>query len=264
MRKLIITGLTLTVVFAIAAVAFAQTSAPATVAVTATVDPASGGSAKKPVNASTDITFNVNPESNSTLGGIDYGIPASLRVSGAGFKKCSADTINTKGEAECGKAPIVGTGAATALLGPGKTPIQFTVNVYANGKNGLTLALKQTGGAVQVAFDAKIADNRVAFSIPSNIQQPAPGLYSYVTSVTANLGPAKTTKTKKVKKKVKVKGKKKKVTRRVKVKKTYYLVSRRGCVGGQDTVEAKLTLVNNPNPPAQNPVSGTTSIPCTK
>ncbi len=262
MRKLILTSLTATVLFAVAAVAIAQTNAPAVVTVTAKVDPSSGGTKKKPRNASTDITFNVNPESNSTLAGVDYGIPSNLKVSGAGFKRCSADTINTKGESACGKAPIVGTGAATALLGPGKTPISFAVNVYTNGKRGLTLALKQNNGSVQVAFDAKIRSNRVAFDIPGNIQQPAPGLYSYVTSVTANLGPAKVTKKKTVKKKVKVKGKKKKVTRKVKVKKTYFLVSRRGCVGGQDTIETKLSLANNPNPPAQNPISGSASVPC--
>ncbi len=259
MRKLVLTGLTVTIVFAVAAVAIAQYAIP-TATLTASTSPTKGGTKKKPRNAGTNIKFDVNPDSNSTLAGIDYGISKNLRISGKGFKKCSADTINTKGETACGKAPVVGTGAATALLGPGKTPIQFTVNVYADGKKGLTLALKQTNGSVQVAFDAVIDKQRVAFAIPQNIQQPAPGLYSYVTSVTANLGPAKVTKT--IKKKVKVKGKKKKKT--VKVKKTYYLVSRIGCDGGKDTFDVKLDLADNPNPPSIDPLIASTSSACNK
>lgn len=258
MRKLVLMGLTVMTVFALAAIAIAQTSAPAVVTVTGTVTPAKGGTKTKPINASTSIKFDVNPESNSTLAGIDYGIPRSLKISGAGFAKCSATTINNKGETQCPTKAKVGTGAATALLGPGKTPIQFTVNVYANGSDGLTLALKQTNGSVQVAFDAKIANNRVAFTIPSNVQQPAPGLYSYVTSVTANLGPAKSVKY--IKKRVRVKGKKK----TIKVKKTYFLVSRIGCINNADVIDVKLALANNPNPPAQNPITGNVSKPCTK
>lgn len=258
MRKLVTLALTVTTVFALAAIAIAQSSAPAVVTVTGTVTPAKGGTTKKPINAATSIKFEVNPDSNSTLAGIDYGIPKSLRISGAGFKKCSATTINNKGETQCPTKAKVGTGAATALLGPGKTPIQFTVNVYANGASGLTLALKQTNGSVQVAFDAKIANNRVAFSIPPNVQQPAPGLYSYVTSVTANLGPAKSVRY--VKKRIKVNGRKK----TIKVKKTYFLVKRVGCINNADVIDVKLTLANNPNPPAVNPVTGNVSKPCTK
>jgi hypothetical protein len=260
LRKLVLIGLTVMTVFAVAAVAVAQYNVAPVVTVSGSVTPAKGGSKKKPKNAATEIKFDVNPESNSTLAGIDYGIPKSLRISGKGFKKCSAETVNTKGETQCPPKSKVGTGAATALLGPGKTPIQFTVNVYANGPTGLTLALKQTNGSVQVAFDAKIANNRVAFSIPSNVQQPAPGLYSYVTSVTANLGPAKATK--KVKKKVKVKGSKKKKT--IKVKKTYYLVSRIGCVNNADVIDVKLDLAPNPSQPAVDPATGSVSVPCTK
>lgn len=256
LRKLVLTALTAAVAVAVAAVAIAQSNAPAVVTVTAKVTPAAGGSKKKPKNASTSITFNVNPESNSTLAGIDYSIPPSLRISGAGFPKCSADTVNQKGESACPKKSKVGLGTSTALLGPGKTPITFTTGVYTNGKRGLTLALKQDNGSVQVAFDAKIANNHITLSIPSNVQQPAPGLYSYVTSVRADLGPA----TGSVTKKVKVKGKKKKVRRKVKT----YLISRIGCSGGADAVTVSLPLSPNPNPPAQNPITGSTSAPCSK
>lgn len=261
MRKLVLIGLTVTAVFAVAAVAVAQYNVAPVVTVTGKVTPSSGGTKKKPKNASTEIIFNVNPESNSTLEGIDYGIPANLKISGKGFKACTAEAINTKGEAvACKGKPIVGKGAATALLGPGKTKITFSVNVYAAGKDGLTLALKQDNGSVAVAFDATIANNRVAFKIPSNIQQPAPGLYSYVTSVTANLGPATAKKT--IKKKVKVKGKKKKVTK--KIKKKYFLVSRIGCNGGVDRVDVKLDLAANPNQPTVDPATGSVDVPCTK
>jgi hypothetical protein len=260
LRKLVFIGLTATIVFAIAAVALAQTNATAVVTVTAKVTPSSGGSKSKPINAATDILFEVNADSNSTLAGIDYGIPPSLKISGDGFPKCSADTVNAKGESACPAKSKVGVGTSTALLGPGKAPITFTTGVYTNGKNGLTLALKQDNGAVQVAFDGKIANGHITLSIPGNVQQPVTGLYSYVTSTRAVLGPA--TGSKIVKKKVKVKGKKKKVTKKVKVK--TFLVSRVGCNGGKDTVSVSLPLSPNPNPPAQTPISGTTSTPCSK
>ena len=262
MRKLVTFGLTVTVVFAIAAVALAQTSAPAVVTVTSKVTPTSGGSAKKPVNAATDILFEVNSDSNSTLAGIDYGIPSSLKISGAGFPKCSAETVNNKGEAACPKGSKVGVGTSTALLGPGKAPITFTTGVYTNGANGLTLALKQDNGSVQVAFDGKIANNHITLSIPTNVQQPVSGLYSYVTSTRAVLGPATGSKTVKKKVTVKKNGKKKKVTKKIKVK--TFLVSRVGCNGGKDDVTVSLPLSPNPDPPAQNPISGSTSTPCSK
>ena len=258
MRKLLTASVAVLAVFAAAAVAVAQSSVAPVVTVTASASPAKGGSKSKPVGASTSIKFDVNPESNSTLAGVDYGLPSTLKISGAGFSKCSATTINNKGESACPAKAKVGTGAATALLGPNKAAIQFTVNVYTNGTNGLVLALKQTNGSVQVAFDAKYANSRLAFSIPSNVQQPVPGLYSYVTSVTANLGPAKVTKT--TTKKVKKKGK----TKKVKVKKTYNLVSRTGCTGGTDAFDVKLTLAANPDPPAVNPATGSTTTACSK
>lgn len=263
MRKLVLIGLTVTTVFALAAVAVAQYAIP-TVTVTAGTTPAKGGSKKKPKNAATKIRFDVNPDSNSTLAGIDYGIPKNLRVSGKGFPKCSASTVNAKGEGACPKNSKVGTGGATTLLGPGKAQIQFAVGVYANGKRGLTLALKQdpapANGGVQVAFPATIKKNRVAFEIPANVQQPAPGLYSYVTTVEANLGPAKIRKTVKVKKTVRRNGKKKRIT--VKRKKNFFLVSRIGCTGGKDVFDVKLPLAPNPDPPAITPLVGTTSSPC--
>lgn len=269
MRKLVLMGLTVTVALAIAAVAFAQSSAPAVVTVTGKITPSSGGTKSKPVKAGTEIVFNVNPDSNSTLASIDYGIPSSIQISGKGFPKCSADTINNpngNGEADCPKGSKVGTGASTALLGPGKQPIQFSVNVYANGKNHLTLALQQVNGQLNIPFDATIANGHISFDIPPNVQQPIQGLYSYVTSVTADLGPASVKKTiiKKVKVKVKIKGKKKKktVTKKKKIKRTYYLVSRTGCSGGKDDINVSLGLANNPNPPAQTPITGATSIPC--
>ncbi len=258
MRKLVLIGLTVTIVFAVAAIAIAQTNAPAVVTVTAKVTPSSGGTKKKPVNAATSIRFDVNPESNSTLAGIEYVLPPSLKISGEGFPACSATTVNNKGEAACPAKSKVGVGKSTALLGPGKAPITFTTNVYTNGKSGLTLALKQDNGSVQVAFDGKIANNHITLAVPPNVQQPVAGLYSYVTSTTADLGPATGSKT--VKKKVKVKGKKKKVTKKVKVK--TYLISRVGCTGGKDAFTVSLPLSPNPNPPAVNPISGSASAPC--
>src|SRR4051812_26121553 len=111
-----------------AAVAFAQYNVPPTLTYQATVTPTKGGSSKKPKNALLHTVFNVNKESKSTLRRIEYTVPSKLKLDGKGFKKCSADTINQKGESVCPKGSKVGTGAATALLGPQQTPLNFSVN----------------------------------------------------------------------------------------------------------------------------------------
>ena len=243
MRKLVSAGLAVTALLAVVAVAIAQTTAaPAVVKVTAKVKPTKGGSPKNPKNASTKIVFTVNRESKSTLAGIKYSIPKSIRISGKGFPKCTADMVNSQGEGACPKGSKVGTGSSIAYLGTNR--IDFSVNVFAAGPKGLTLSLTTVGGTDTAAvFPAKITKKSISFDIPPNIQQPVPGppaegKFSYVTSVTADLGPAK--------------------------HKGNFLVSRVGCFGGKDKETVTLPLADNPNPPAKRVIKGTDSGKCKK
>jgi hypothetical protein len=259
-RKLVLIGLTIMAVFAMAAVAVAQYNVPV-IDGTLTITPKNAGTKKKPANGLVTTIFNVNPESDSTLSRIEYTIPKNVKLSGKGFKSCSADFINANGDDGCPKGSKVGTGAATALLGPQKSQLNFDVEVYVAGPKALTLYLQTS--LFNIAIPATINGQVVAFDIPERVQRPVSGLYSYVTSVTARLGkqtgiPATT----KIKKKVTVKknGKKKKVTRKVKVP----FASVVGCTGGQHTGGVKAFLASNPNPPQVPFLQATTQSACTK
>jgi hypothetical protein len=249
LRKLVLIGLTVTAVFAIAAVAIAQYALP-TMTVETAITPAKGGTKKKPKNALVHTVFRVNADSNSTLKRIEYAIPSKIKLDGTGFKTCSVQTIAAKGESACPKGSRVGTGAATALLGPQKSPLNFSVNVYAAGKKSLTLYLVTSLFTLPIPATIT-ADNKVVFDIPDRVQQPVPGLYSYVTSVTADLG-----KQPGIKASVKTgKGKK---------RKTRYFASLRGCSGKKHTLGVTAFLADNPNPPKQPSISGTGTSACKK
>lgn len=240
MRKLVLAGLTVTALFAFGAVAIAQYQVPV-LAATGKITPAKGGTKKKPKNALVNAVFTVNRESNSTLRRIEYTIPNNVKLNGTGFKTCSEATIGGSGESACNPKARVGTGAATAFLGsgPNASKLEFSVNVYVAGKQSLVLALKNSLVGT-VPIPATISGQTVSFDIPTRVQNPTGGPngpFSYVTSVTANLG-----KQPGISASVKTgKGKK---------RKTRYFASLRGCTGGVHTGAVKAFLANNPNPPA--------------
>jgi hypothetical protein len=256
LKKLAIIGLAITAMLAVTAVAVAQVAEPV-IQVTGAISPASGGTAKKPKNAKLQVAFTVNKESRKTLSGINYFVPAKVKLSGKGFPSCSAATINGKGEGACPKGSKVGTGTATAVLGPAQQPLDFTVTVYSAGKSALALSLK---GAVDIAFAAPITSSsspygqKIAVSIPPSVQSPAPGLYSYVTSVNTTIG-GKFVKT--VTKKVN--GKKRKV------KVTYNYGSLTGCPssGAHALGVQLLYTANDTGPAGESPIVSTTSA-CSK
>jgi hypothetical protein len=240
-KKLALVALTVTTAFACVAVALAQT-AP-TITSTFKITPSKAGTKKKPKNGLVNTVFNVNAESESTLKRIEYTIPKGVKLDGTGFPTCSDEYIAANGDEGCPKGSKVGTGAATALLGPQKSQLNFDVEVYAAGPKALTLYLKTS--LFTIPIPATIVGQKVAFDIPERVQSPVNGLYSYVTSVTANLGrqtaiPATT----------KVKGK------------TRYFASVIGCTGGKHTGAVKAFLANNPNPPSVPFISATATSKC--
>lgn len=248
MRKLVLAGLTVTALFAFAAVAMAQYAVPV-LTTSGKITPSNAGTKKKPKNGLLNVVFNVNGDSNSTLSRIEYTVPSNVRLDGTGFKTCSVEFIAAQGDSKCPKASLVGTGAATALLGPTKSKLDFNVKVYVSGKKALTLYL--VTNLFTIPIPATISGQTVAFDIPERVQSPVTGLYSYVTSVTANLG--------------KQPGIKGSVTKgKGKKRKTRNFVSVRGCTGGVHTGGIKAFLANNPNPPSTPFLQGPFSSPCKK
>src|SRR4051812_36603449 len=184
-------ALTAVALFATAAVALAQVPA-LSVNVTGGVSPSKGGTKKKPKNGKLALKFDANAESRTTVSTITFYVPKDLKLSGTGFKTCTADQINAGGpsDANCPKGSKLGSGTASALLGPKQSPLAFTTQVYAAGKNAIALYLQGTGGnSVNVAFPGPISKasgpygQKITVNIPTAVQQPVPGLFSYITSV---------------------------------------------------------------------------------
>ena len=245
MRKMLTAGVTGTVVAATAAVAMAQAPATPTISGTTKATPVDAGTLAKPVNGQFYAKFDINAESESTLRRIEYTIPPKIRLNGTGFKKCSADFINQNGDDACPKGSKVGTGAATALLGPQKSQLDFSVEVYVAGPKALTLYLQTN--LFNVAIPATINKQVVGFDIPERVQRPVGGLYSYVTSVTARIG-----KQKGVPATTRFKGK------------TRFFASIIGCPNGKHRGKVKVFLADNPNPPAVPSLGFAKTSRCTK
>jgi hypothetical protein len=246
LKKLATIGLALIAMLAVAAVAIAQTApAPPEVVVTGKVSPSKAGTAKKPKPVTSEISYTVNKESFSTVQRMEFFLPQGLKLSGKGFKRCSVDAINTKGSEACPKGSQVGTGSATALLGPGQAPLGFDVRIFVAGDNSVAMNIRGTVTDVDIAIPGKITKQKAPYGsklqldVPTSLQQPVPGTYAYLTGVKAKLGgkSAKGTITKKVKGK--------------KVKQTVYFATTTGCVKKKFQVGVRLGLVPNPDPPQQ-------------
>jgi hypothetical protein len=236
-------------VLAVAGVAIAQYALPQ-VTLTGTITPTKGGTKKKPKNATLTATFNVNKESRSTVSRITYLLPKNAKVSGKGFRFCPASQINNNGVGSCPKGSQVGTGSATALLGPQQTPIQFSIKVFAGSANEIALAL--SGSVPAPAFRGIISNaggsfgQKITVDVPATVQQPIKGLYSYITSVTAKLGGVKGS------------------TGKGKKKKTTYFVAVTGCPSGDKSHHygVNLDLTANPNPPQTGQITAQDTSAC--
>src|SRR5215212_6325510 len=87
LKKLVTIGLAVVAVLAAAAVAVAQVAEPV-IQPSGAVAPTKGGTKKKPKNAKLKVAFSVNKESRKTLSGINFFVPANVKLSGKGFKYC--------------------------------------------------------------------------------------------------------------------------------------------------------------------------------
>jgi hypothetical protein len=239
-------GLTLALAAGLTAVAVAQSPISPTITPEFRVAPREAGTRHKPRNALVFTKGTVNADANATLSRLEYTIPPSIRIDGTGFKTCSADYINQNGDDGCPKGSKVGTGAATALLGPQRSQLNFDVEVYAAGPKALTIYLQTS--LFNLAIPGTVSGRIVGFDIPARVQQPVPGLYSYVTSVTARLG------------------KQKGIPASVRTRSggRRYFASAIGCPSGRHAGKVRAYLAANPSPPALPFVEASATSPCRK
>jgi hypothetical protein len=209
------------------------------------VTPAKGGSKKKPRKTEVKLAFTVNKESRVTADQIIFFTPSNLVLSGKNFRYCTSTQIATNGVASCPKGSQIGSGSATAVLGPRQAPLSFKITMFWASVNQLTFYLEQEGGSLKVPLSGPITKGgapygqKITVDIPNGVSQPAPGTYSQITGVTAIInGETK----KKVT--VKKKGKKRKVTKK------FFAANLTGCPKDRThDYLVRLRFIPNPNPP---------------
>jgi hypothetical protein len=252
LRKTLIAAVAAFSVLAITAVAVAQNPAPV-VNVTAKLNPSKAGTKKKPKSETLSLDISNSEESKSSAKRIEIDTPKTLKLDTKGLKTCAASVLASQGPSACPAKSKAGVGEAVANLNPDNpAKLYFAVTTFVTGKNKLAFFLQQTdkpksqGGqvldsGVQQALPSTIKKTskgqRVTINIPPNLQQPAPGTYSALLSITNTLG---------------LKDGK------------HALLTSVGCKSKQHKIGVTISYVPNPNPPAKSKVSATDGAPCSK
>lgn len=238
MKKFASLGLAITAMLVAAAVAIAATSP---LSVTGSASPSKAGTKKHPRKTKVKVGFKLPDSQKATLNTVTYSFPKTVKISGKGYPKCSADRLAA--HKKCAKKSKVGSGTATALLG--NFPLKFTFDIYVGGSKEITLKLvtKQLEGFVSY-FPGKISGSKLKVSIPMSVQKPDGVTPSFVTGIQSTLSGKTITKGH---------GRK---------KHKYNFVSTTGCKHHKDKVGISLGLTDNGNPQPQNPIKGSTNIKC--
>jgi hypothetical protein len=213
LRKLALAAAALMALFAVSAVALAQSS---TYQVTASSSPAKPGSKSKPVPV--QLKFGVDgsatagrPASSKTF---KVGF-AGLRSNGKAFKTCTAASINAaQSDKGCSAAARVGTGSVHNLAGASgnaadtSITCDLKVTIYNGGANRAALYLNGGPGVagatcpipISQALDGRYTSfsgggQALQFDIPSNLIHPISGLDNAIITINATIA-KKTTKVK--------------------------------------------------------------------
>lgn len=218
------------------------------------VSPTKGGSKRKPRHASVTVGFTVSRESTSTVGRMELRLPRHIRLSARGFRSCPAERINDRGESSCPRRSRIGSGAATALIGPDRIPATWTAHLYAAGAREVAISLKGlTPIALRGALERAPSPNgqRIVVDMPPAMQQTPAG-YVHLTAFKLRVGPATG-----VVRKKRRKGRK----GRRKVRTSY--VALRGCPRDREHDYAvHLTFADNPSPPLLRDVQAPDTSSC--
>jgi hypothetical protein len=225
---------------ALASVAFAANAAPD---VTAKLTPTKAGTKKKPKNATLKL-FVKNNQTDATVDTIVVNLGKQLKLSGKGFKYCTANTLNTQGKTACPSGSKAGGGTANAVVGPGHVPLKFTVDAYVGSKNTIIFYTQQVApGTIRKGLVGTVSKasgkygSKIVIKIDDDLQEPAPNVFSSLVDLQTT-----------------IKAKRGK----------NYLVSSTGCKSKKHNVGVKFTFNPNTTFPATGSVSGETSSSCKK
>jgi hypothetical protein len=179
LRKLVVGAVAAAAALGFTGAAVAQTEG---VSVQARIAPAKAGTAKKPKAARLSFAMSVNLPT-ATVGDIKLRWPATVRMSGKGFKRCNFDDLIATGPTACPGGSAAGAiGSAAAAVGPARAPLIFRVNAFVEDANTLLFYLNQAGGGVQTVVRGEIRGRQLTITIPQELRQPG-GLDATLTSL---------------------------------------------------------------------------------
>jgi len=178
-RKLVIGAVAAAAALGFTGAAVAQTEG---VSLTAGIAPAKAGTKKKPKVSRLSFAMTVNLPT-ATVGDIKLRWPATVRLSGKGFKRCNFDDLIATGPTACPRGSAAGaTGSAAAAVGPARAPLNFRVNAFVEDANTLLFYLNQAGGGVQTVVRGELRGRQMTITIPQELRQPG-GLDATLTAL---------------------------------------------------------------------------------
>lgn len=251
MRRIAVAAPALAVALALAAGASAQYALPVT-KLTGSVAPKAGAKPGKPRRAAVRAAFTVSRHSRGSVDRVVLLLPRGIRLSGAGFPRCSAQRINNEGEGSCPPGSRVGRGVARMRAGAEQTPLSFTITAHAAGTNAVALVFR---GPVRRAVAARIRETggrygrQLSFEIPEDFRRPLPDVHARLTALSLRLGPASAT--------VGRRDGGRRKTRRV------HFATLRGCPGGRvHRFAVRLGFTADPDPPPLAEDEARDTAPC--
>ena len=209
MRKKVI-ALTAMFVMGLAAYAYAQAQVNR-YTVTGSTSPTRAGSSAKPVNVSVKFGYTVGEQNNNRPSPVrKYSIRfAGLKVNTAAFPKCSASTLENRGEDACPAGSKVGSGfiknatGASANIADKSIPCNAALSVYNSGNNRAVIYVKgspnstnpntrcsiELAAPISARFIRSGGGRNVAleFTVPPSLLHPLPTLDNAVTSVSSTI-----------------------------------------------------------------------------
>jgi hypothetical protein len=207
MRKIAFLAVTV-LMLSLAAVAYAQTQTN-TYTVTGSTSPTNAGTSSSPRNLSVKFGYTVGEQAGLRPSPVKkYSIRfAGLRVNTAAFPKCSASTLDSRGERGCPAGSKVGSGfiknatgatsnkadrsiacnAALSVYNAGANKAVIYVNGSPNSSNPNTRCAIELAAPIPARFIRSAGATALEFTVPPSLLHPLPTLDNAVTSVTSTI-----------------------------------------------------------------------------
>jgi hypothetical protein len=232
-KKHIIGALAGALALVFAAVAVAVPAAQSTLDLTVAATPSKAGTKSKPKPTKLTLTIDGGPKQGgqpATTTAFVVKLPKQLNINSKKWPKkarCSLSKVNQAGSVSvCPKGSKVGSGSSQALAANGAITQNLSISAHAltNGNVGFFLQ-GSSPVSVAVMLEGKISGRTLTVGIPTNVQEPIPGIATGITLLKTVFNG-----------KVKVKKTFRKGGKKVKRTVTMGAIESTGCKGGKWTV----------------------------